>query len=323
MIRRQFLGGAALTAASYQRVLGANDRIRVGIIGCGNQGKNVFRDMLDQPDVQGVAVCDVYQPYIDRGLGMAPGARPFGDYRKMLEMKDLDAVIVATPDHWHALQTIACCQAGKDVYVEKPLSLTVREGRVMVEAARKYSRVVQTGSQQRSGSHYAQAVEMIRAGRIGKVHHIAAGHIRNAMPGFQPPGMEPATPPTELDYEMWLGPAPAVPYHPFRVLYHFRWFWDYSGGQMTNWGAHELDIARWALGADAPAAVSGAGGRFAVNDGGETPDVQEVLYEFPDTVVTWSVRECNAMGRGGLEFHGTEGRENSQPSLWIGLGLFI
>lgn len=307
MVRRTFFNAAAFTAVSYSKVLGANGRIRLGIIGCGNQGKNVFRDMLEQPDVEGVAVCDVYQPYVDRGLGMARGARPFRDFRRLLEMKDLDAVIIATPDHWHALQTIMSCQAGKDVYVEKPLSLTVREGRLMVEAARKYNRVVQTGSQQRSGSHYAQAVEMIRAGRLGKVHHIMAGHIRNVLPGFHKPDLSPQPVPPELDYDMWLGPAPAVPYHPFRVLYSFRWFWDYSGGQMTNWGAHELDIARWALNADAPLAVSAMGGRYAVNDGGQTPDLQEVLYEFPGAVVTWSVRELNAMGRGGLEFHGTEG----------------
>jgi predicted dehydrogenase len=221
----------------------------------------------------------------------------------------VDAVIVGTPDHWHALPTVRACEAGKDVYCEKPLSLTVYEGRKMVEAARKHKRVVQTGSQQRSGEHYQQAVKLIQEGGLGAVHKISAGYTRNAMPGFKPeevlgPSKEI---PKGLNWDMWLGPAPYVPYDPFRCHYHFRWFWDYSGGQMTNWGAHNLDIARWALGATGPTAVSAFGGRYAIKDGGETPDVQEVLYNFPNAVVSWSGREVNRLRDEYLVFHGTKG----------------
>jgi predicted dehydrogenase len=175
----------------------------------------------------------------------------------------------------------------------------------MVNAARKYNRVVQTGSQQRSGEHYARAVEIIRGGKLGKIPHVLAGHIRNSMPGFgKPPD---GIPPADLDWDMWLGPAPKRQYNPLRCLYNFRWFWDYSGGQMTNWGAHNLDIARWAMNVRSPLSVSAYGGRYAVEDGGETPDVQEVIYNFPGFVLTWSVREMNGMSKGGFEFHGTKG----------------
>jgi len=306
MDRRLFFTAAATTAASYSRILGANDRITAGIIGAGGQGRGVWGRFLKQPDVNPGAVCDVYRPHLERAMAMAEGkAKAYTDFRKLLEQKDIEAVIVATPDHWHALPTVMACQAGKDVYVEKPLSLTVREGRVMVDAARKYNRVVQTGSQQRSGAHYARAVEIIRSGKLGKIAHITAGHIRNSMPGFgRPPD---CPPPPELDWDMWLGPAPYRPYNPFRCIYNFRWFWDYSGGQMTNWGAHNLDIARWAMNVRAPLSVAAFGGRYALEDGGETPDVQEVIYNFPGFVLVWSVREMNSAGKAGFEFHGTKG----------------
>ena len=306
MQRRAFISAAAAAAASYSRILGANERITVGIIGAGGQGSGVWKRFLQQPDVNAGAVCDVYKPHLERGAAMAKSkVKGYKDFRKLLEQKDLDAVIVATPDHWHCLPTLMACEAGKDVYVEKPLALTVREGRLMVWAARKYNRVVQTGSQQRSGTHYARAVEVIRGGKLGKIAHITAGRIRNSMPGFGKPADCP--PPPELDWDMWLGPAPYKPYNPLRCLHNFRWFWDYSGGQMTNWGAHNLDIARWAMNVRAPLSVAGFGGRYAVADGGETPDVQEVLYNFPGFVLTWSVREMNGMSDGGFDFHGTKG----------------
>ncbi len=202
--------------------------------------------------------------------------------------------------------TVAALRAGKDVYVEKPLSLVLREGRIMVDEARKTKRVCAVGSQQRSGAHYAEAVKLIRDGAIGTVHHVHAGMTRNAMPGFVARELRGGLT-DALDWDMWLGPAKKVPFDPFRAIYHFRWFWDYSGGQMTNWGAHHLDIARWAIGAKAPTAVAGFGGRYAIKDGGETPDVQQVLYQFPDCVVSWSTREVNQGDRAGLVFYGTKG----------------
>jgi len=305
MQRRSFLTATALAAASYSRVLGANDRVNVGIIGTGNRGGKLWESFLAASDVNPSAACDVYEPHLERALSMAQGrAKGYRDFRELLDHKPLDAVVVATPDHWHAIPVIRACQAGLDVYVEKPLSLTVEEGRLMVQAARKYERVVQTGSQQRSGPHYAEAVELIQSGGLGAVHHVAAGMVRNSMPGFgDPPDGEA---PANFNYDMWLGPAPKRPYNPLRGHYHFRWFWDYSGGQMTNWGAHNLDIARWALDLAAPRAVSAYGGRYAIADGGETPDVQEVLYQLPDGVATWGVRELNGRRGPFLEFHGTK-----------------
>ncbi|MBK8312549.1 MAG: Gfo/Idh/MocA family oxidoreductase [Acidobacteria bacterium] len=296
------------TAISRMNIMGANDRINIGLIGCGDRAMQIYPIFLKEAGVNPVAVSDVYQPYLDKAV--AASGKPVAkheDFRRLLEIKEIDAVVIATPDHWHALNTIMACQAGKDVYVEKPMSLTILEGRKMVEAARKNNRVVQNGSQQRSGPHYQEAVKLIRDGAIGPVHKITVGYTRNSMPGLKPLGELGKELPKTLNWDMWLGPAPYVPFDPFRCHYNFRWFWDYSGGQMTNWGAHNLDIARWALNARGPSAVAAFGGRYAINDGGETPDVQEVIYNFPNCVVTWSGREVNRTRDEYLSFQGTKG----------------
>jgi predicted dehydrogenase len=176
----------------------------------------------------------------------------------------------------------------------------------MVAAARKHNRIVQAGSQQRSGAHYAQAAKLIQDGGIGAVHRIRAGMQRNIYPGLKPTALQSGLT-DQLDWDMWLGPAPARAFDPFRCIYNFRWFWDYSGGQMTNWGAHHLDIARWIIGARAPVAVSGAGGRYGLKDGGETPDVQEVTYQFPNVVVTWTSSEISQGEPFTLDIFGTKG----------------
>lgn len=285
----------------------------------------MWRTFLAQPDVVGVAVCDVYEPFLNRAAQMAGGkVATYRDFRKLLADKEIDVVIVAPPDHWHAIQTIEACRAGKDVYVEKPLCRMQREGRAMVRAARQHHRVVQVGSQQRSGTHYHRAIELIRGGALGSVHHITANRTRNTMPGFRP--IEPHPQPgVDLDWDLRLGPAPQVPFDPLRCMYNYRWFWDYSGGQMTNWGAHSLDIARWGLGANAPAAVSAFGGRFAIQDGGETPDVQVASYQFPGCIVSWTGREINAGRTNLLKCHGTKGnmiltREGFEVSPEVGTG---
>ena len=306
MIRSSFAVGA-LSALASKNVSGANDRVRVGLIGSGGRGKQDWTSFLKQPDVEPVAVCDLYDPFRAKGIEMTEGrAKGFQDFRKLLEEKDIDAVIVAVPDHWHALMTTAACAAGKDVYCEKPLSLTVSEGRKMVAAARKHNRVVQTGSQQRSGSHYAQAVKLIQDGGIGEVHRINAGMQRNIFPGLKPTEMASGPLPT-FDWDMWLGPAPKRAFDPFRCIYNFRWFWDYSGGQMTNWGAHHLDIARWIVNAEAPTEVAGFGGRYSLTDGGETPDIQQVTYQFPKVVVNWTVSEVGQGKPITLDIYGTKG----------------
>jgi predicted dehydrogenase len=304
--RRTFL--TALSAASYTRIAGANGRVQVGFIGYGLIGSEHVRDFKNQSDADLIALCDVYQPRLEQGVAACGGhARSYSDFRKLLDDKDIQAVVVSTPDHWHALMTIMACAAGKDVYVEKPLTLFIKEGRWMVEAARRYNRVVQVGTQQRSGKHYQKAVEMLRAGYIGKVVSARMGSFRNIMPGFGAP--TDVTPPNDLDYDMWLGPAPKRPYNPKRSLYHFRWFWDYSGGQMTNLGAHEIDVVQWAMQVKGPAAVYSTGGRFALEDNGETPDTQDALFEYPGFTSVFSYREAalGHRGEGILEFFGTKG----------------
>jgi predicted dehydrogenase len=309
--RRTLIAGgtaAALSAASYRRVLGANDSVGLGFIGFGLIGKRHVLDFRDQPDARIVAVAEAHSGRRDEAVALAGGsARPYADFRTLLDNHDVDAVVVSTPDHWHALMTMMACAAGKDVYVEKPLSLFPREGRWMADVAKKHSRVVQVGTQQRSGPHYQQARELVRNGQIGQIVAVRMWSYRNVMPGFGSPAD--CEPPPGLDYDMWLGPAPKRPYNPNRAIYHFRWFWDYSGGQMTNLGQHSLDIVHWYLDATAPAAVTSAGGRFALKDNGETPDTQDVLFEYPGQTVTWSQRECSigAAPARGLEFCGTRG----------------
>jgi predicted dehydrogenase len=314
--RRRFL--SALTAASYSRVLGANDRVQVGFIGYGLIGAQHVHDFKNQKDCDLAAMSDVYQPRMEQGIAACGGrAKPYKDFRRLLDDKDLQAVVVSTPDHWHALMTIMACAAGKDVYVEKPMTLFIQEGRWMTNVARKHKRVVQVGTQQRSGLHYQKAMGLIRNGYIGKVISIRSGSFRNIMPGFgSPPD---ATAPSDFDYDMWLGPAPARPYNPHRGIYHFRWFWDYSGGQMTNLAAHQIDIAQWYMKQKGPVTASSVGGRLGIEDNGETPDVQDAIFSYPGFTLAWSHREASAgaqRGGGGLDFYGTKG------TLTIGRGGF-
>jgi predicted dehydrogenase len=316
LTRREFttnatLAGAA-TALSASRVLGANSRIRLGFIGLGNRGDQVLDAFLSHRDAEVVALCDLHQPYLDfasRKAGTSP--RQMKDYRRLLDLRDVDAVVICTPDHWHALQMIQACEAGKDVYVEKPLSLCVVEGRKMVEAARRHQRVTQVGLQRRSSRFIREACELVRAGRIGKVTVARAFHIQNETPrGIGNPPDEPV--PANFDWEAWLGPAPRRPYNRNRTFYRFRWFYDYSGGQLTNFGVHYLDVIHWALGQDAPRAVTAMGGKFALTDNREIPDTLEVLWHYPgDTLVTFSQYNASAapagVRSGEIEFRGTLG----------------
>jgi len=296
----------ALSAAAYQRILGANDRIQVGFIGFGLIGRQHVYDFKNQKDVDMAAMCEAHQPRLEEGLKeMGPSAKGYRDFRKMYENKDLQAVVVSTPDHWHALHTILACAAGKDVYVEKPLSLFIDEGKWMVRAARRYNRVVQTGTQQRSGLHYQKARRLIRENYLGKIHNVRMSAARNITPGFGK--FSDGAPPSELDYDMWLGPAPKRPYHQLRSLYHFRWFWDYSGGQMTNLGAHHIDILQWAMGVRGPQVVSCVGGRYGLESDGDVPDTQDAVFQYPGFTAICSIREAGIGRRApGLEFIGTK-----------------
>jgi predicted dehydrogenase len=298
-------GASLMSAASLGRVLGANDRVRVGIIGHGLIGTRHLLDFKAQPDVEIVAVSELSEERLE-AAATAAGTSParYKDFRKILDRPDVDAVVVSTPDHWHALMTILACAAGKDVYVEKPLTLVLREGEWMQKAADAHKRVVQVGTQQRSGKHYKRCAGLIRDGHIGDVRSIRMASYRNILPGFTKPVGDRLSP---ADWDMWLGPAPFVAYDPGRCLYHFRWFWDYSGGQTTNLLAHHIDTVQWMMGLAPPQRVAALGGRYSLEGIGETPDVFEALFEYPGLVATWSSHEIAAAGDDGLAFYGTKG----------------
>lgn len=303
--RRSFLastgtGLLTLPAATYRAALLAQDKpsesIRIGCIGVGNQGRpnmNAVRKYV-------VAICDVDRDRVAaaaRELEKANiKAQTFADYRKLLDAKDIDAVVVSTPDHWHALNVVDACRAGKDVYCEKPLSLVVAEGRAMVRAARENKRIVQTGSQQRSAKEFRRACELVRNGALGKLKTVKVG-----LPG--PNWVERAkmpvpdsNPPATLDYDFWLGPAPQRQYNTNRVHYLFRFFWDYSGGQQTNFGAHDLDIAQWGLGMDGsgPSSVEGSA-TYHSRMWFETPETAKLTYTYANGITV----QCS-LGKGGF-----------------------
>ena len=309
--RRSFIHATSvtvLTAAAYSRVLGANDRVALGLIGYGLIGKTHTATFSKIPACQIVGVADCHRKRADQGVtAVGGGATAYQDFRKLLDCKDVQAVIVATPDHWHALMGMMACAAGKDVYIEKPLTLFVGEGEWLQKIADRTKRVVQVGTQQRSGLHYQKARELIRSGHLGTISSVRMDAIRNVSPGFGNPAD--GEPPVGMDYNSWLGPAPLRKYNPNRGLYHFRWFWDYSGGQMTNLGAHHLDIVDWYLGLDQLRSVTSIGGRFALRDNGETPDTQDVIFDCGKFTVAFVMREA-ARGEPsgfGLRFHGTKG----------------
>jgi predicted dehydrogenase len=316
MNRRTFTKTAAALGAlaalpAFARPAGSSERIRLGFIGVGNRGDQLLDAFLVHKDADIVALCDVYQPYLDaaqKKVGSNP--KTFADFRKLLDQKDVDAVVIATPDHWHALQFVAACKAGKDVYVEKPLSLCIAEGRTMVKTAEETKRVTQVGLHRRSATFIHEAVKLIHDGAIGKVTVAKCYHLRNESPmGIGKPVN--CDPPAGLDWEMWLGPAPKVNYNPNRCLYKFRWFWDYSGGQLTNFGTHYLDVIQWALRQDAPKAVCALGGKFVMEDNREIPDTMEAVWEYDGALATFSQYNATASpgNPGGfeIEFRGTEG----------------
>lgn len=292
------------------RILGANDRIKCGFIGVGGMGRANLRDFLKCENVEVVAVCDVWQPNVARAVELTNGkATGYQDFRRIIDRSDVDVVVISTPDHWHAYMTIEACKAGKDVYVEKPLAHNIYEGRKMVEAARKYSRVVQVGTQQRSGRHYQRVVSIVQSGKIGNISRVATWNFENLSPHgvgkFQD-----REPPLDVDYEMWLGPAPKRPFNPSRFIYTFRYFWDYAGGYATDWGVHHIDTVQWAMNEQSPRSVSALGGKYHVQDGRETPDTLEVIYEYSTFLLTYSNRILNGSPLYdrpyGIAFYGTE-----------------
>lgn len=338
--RRQFLKGTVATGAGVTlglsavagpvagRALGANERVRIGCIGVGNRGTRLIQRLVRIDDVEFVALCDVYRPYLERDRskvstrlleqlgGRVPGMTEplpkslgrYRDFRRLLDRKDIDAVFIATPDHWHALQAIAACEAEKDVYVEKPLSLTIVEGRKMVAAAERTGRIVQVGLQRRSSTIYRKLAAEVKAGLIGKVSTARAYRISNMCPkGIGK--ASPSAPPEGLDWELWLGPRPWRPYQDNLALYRFRWWKEYSS-QVANWGVHYFDAIRWVLGEEAPSSVSAHGGRYAIDDDRTIPDTMEVVFEFSSgRLVVFGQYEASggkALEDGEIELRGSK-----------------
>jgi predicted dehydrogenase len=259
-------------------------------------------------------LCDVDDARIAKGVEIcekkrAKAPEAVKDFRRILDRKDVDVVLIATPDHWHALPTVLACQAGKDVYVEKPLAKTIDEGRAMLEAAKRHQRVVQMGSQWRSCQHIMEAGEFIRSGKLGKVSIVRGWAYLDWLPGIGKPADCP--PPPGVDYEMWLGPAPQHPFNPNRFHFNFRWFWDYAGGLMTDWGVHLINMMLMGVGPDAPKSAYSCGGKFVLDDNSETPDSQVTVYEFPNYTLIWEHKAGLNNGlynrSWGVEWSGTEG----------------
>lgn len=315
--RRDLLRGASALAlaSAFPTIIPAsalgrdgdspNERIRVGHIGVRNQGTHNLKQLMKST----VAVCDVDRDVLAKARKLAEEGtghdiKTYHDYRALLDDKEIDAVVITTPDHWHARMTVDACEAGKDVYCEKPLSLTVVEGRAMVEAARKTNRIVQTGSQQRSAEEFRKACELVRNGRIGKLRRIVVG-----LPAvnFDGPAVPDTDPPAELDYDFWLGPAPLRPYNPKHVHYLFRFFWDYSGGQMTNFGAHHLDIVQWALGRDnsGPSKIEGEA-TYDEEKRYEVPKTSRITFTYDDGTTVLCEQGTKGV-RGGVTFEGEDG----------------
>ena len=312
--RRTFVKtGAAIAAGAAlasSRAYGANERIRLGFIGVGNRGGQLIDATLPHSDAEIVALCDVYGPYLRKAaekIGGNPALHK--DFREVLESKDIDAVIVATPDHWHAIQTIDACNAGKDVYVEKPLSLTIVEGRKMVEAARRNDRVVQVGTHRRSGKLYAEIAALVQRGDIGKVTVCRSYRITNMAPTGMGKAAD-AEPPADLDWDRWIGPAAMRPYRDTIAPYKFRWWKEYSS-QIANWGVHFIDAIRWAIGEEAPSSVVSIGGIYAVADDRNIPDTMETVFETPSgCLIIFGQYEASgapALKRGEMEIRGTLG----------------
>jgi predicted dehydrogenase len=259
------------------------------------------------PEVNCVALADIDQSVLDQrsaNVESLRGKKPkqYKDYRKMLEDKDIDAVIIGTPDHWHCLNLIDSLSAGKHAYVEKPLANSIEECNLMVKAAKKYGKIIQVGQWQRSGSQYAQAIDFVKSGQLGNIRLVKTWAYQGWMNPV--PAKPNGTPPPGVDYAMWLGPAPSRPFNENRFHFNFRWFWDYAGGLMTDWGVHEIDIALFAMGVSAPKSIMASGGKLAYpDDASETPDTLQTVYEYDGFNMLWE----HATGIDGGNYGTTEG----------------
>jgi predicted dehydrogenase len=312
--RRDMARGAALTALSYSRVLGANERIGMGLIGSGSRGSYVMGQFQKQPDVELRAVCDVYPARFKETLAKAPNAKTFGDHRKLLELKEVDAVLVGSPDHWHKDHSVDAMQAGKDVYCEKPMCRLREEAPVMVKTARQTGRILQIGLQQRSGEIYLEPLEkFVKSGAIGKISHIDAvwhGGVPRAL------RMEPAQKPADLDWLRFLGPVAYRDWNP-PMYFNFRAFLEFNGGKMTDFGHHWMDTIHMFMGERAPVAATFAGGKyFDFKDGRTAPDTCNALFEYEGFSVLFQSNAYAVGSTYGITFHGEKGRLFVNRNRW-------
>lgn len=297
----------------YQQYGNADEIVRIGLIGGKGMGWSNLNALLKVPGVQCTAICDVDESVIKermeelRKRNIVP--KVFQNYRELIQSSEVDAVVIATPDHWHCLMLVEACAAGKHVYVEKPLSNSVDEAQQMLAAAKKYQRIVQVNQWQRSQKHFKDAISFVHSGKLGNIYTVKTWFFRG--------GGEPLTPvadgavPDGVDYKMWLGPAVQRPFNSNRFHYNFRWFWDYAGGLMTDWGVHLFDIALWGMKAGDPLSVTCSGAKYKFpNDAKETPDFQTALYDYGSFQLTWE----HSMGKGqfygkphGIAFIGEKG----------------
>ncbi|MDR0421922.1 MAG: Gfo/Idh/MocA family oxidoreductase [Proteiniphilum sp.] len=338
MDRRIFLKRTAVSATglsltplmgkSFSSLFGADapgNRIRIGLIGCRNQGWSNLNAFLRYPGVECVSLCDIDDEWLHRRaaeLEKSTGKRPpqlVKDWRRVIDNAEVDMVIIGTPDHWHCLQLVAACEAGKDAYVEKPLAGTIEECDLMVKAARKYDRIVQVGQWQRSDPHWDDAATYVRSGKLGRVRTVKVWAYQTSK--WTLPSVPDSAPPAGVDYDMWLGPAPKRAFNRNRFHYNFRFFWDYAGGLMSDWGVHLLDYALKGMNVGMPSYVLGAGGKYGYpDDAMETPDTLMVTYRYPDFNIIWD-HACG-IGSGmfglreGIAFLGENGTLILSRSGW-------
>ncbi len=312
MERRTFLVGSAMALP----MMGANDKVNVAVVGVGGRGSAHVREYLGIPNAHIGALCDVNTAATERNeqvvvKSQADKPKIYQDLRKLYEDKDIDAVSIATPNHWHALATIWACQAGKDVYVEKPASYNVFEGQQMVKAARKYNRVVQVGMQSRSIPYKRRAIELLRDGAIGKVYY-AKGLCFKRRPSIGHAADEPT--PAGVNWDIFLGPAPMRPFNTLRFKYNWHWFWDTGNGDIGNQGIHEMDVARWGLGRGLPKSVVSTGGKYVYEDDQETPNTQIATFDYGDAELVFEVRGLNTGGEASI----AAGGPNFIGNIWLG-----
>jgi predicted dehydrogenase len=308
------IGATAFSAKSYANIIGANDRIHVAIIGVNGRGNSMAGTFAKQKNTEVSCICDVDSRAIPKAMksvekaGQESKPKSEKDCRKVMEDKSIDAIYIATPDHWHAPLTIMGCKAGKHVYVEKPLSHNPREGEMAIEAARKYNKVVQMGAQRRSAPVLTQGIKKLHEGIIGRVYLAKTWYTNARKPNFFKAGQVPEW----LDYELWQGPAPRAPYMDGLIHYNWHWKWEYGTGEALNNGTHEVDVARWGLGVDFPTRVTSVGGRYHYKDDWETPDTQIITMDYPGRVsLMWECRNSNGRqiegSDRGIIFYGENG----------------